>query len=153
MVVTLEQAKAFLRVDHSQDDTLIQDLIDQAHQEAQSYTGVYFGLASYTLEDFGSGTVYLTFPSPLVSINDVTSASPNIEWRDNLNGSVTISGVPADETFVISYDVGVNEGFEDAAGALLQRIKFAFDWGDDLPYDKPRFFDRILFRYRTVFYG
>jgi hypothetical protein len=150
-VVTLEQAKAFLRVDHTQDDQLITDLIAQASQEAESYTGLIFGDAVYTYEDYGGGRVFISWPAPVTSINTVQSEGTDLEYRDNLDGSLTIYDVPTDKTFVVNFNCGMVTVKADVQEAVLQRIKFGYDYGDDLPYDKARFFDHVLFRYRRIF--
>ena len=151
-VVDLAEAKAFLRVDFNNDDTLIQSLIDQATEEAQSYTGVIFGEAVYTYEDKGNQRVWLNWPSPVVSIDSVQVDGSDIEYTDNLDGSLTITGAGSAQLFTITYTVGMDPAPKDVASAILQRVKFGYDWGDDLPYDKLRFFDRILFRYRNTGY-
>jgi len=52
---------------------------------------------------------------------------------------------------VIVYTAGFAAMPKDLKHAIYQRVKFGFDFGDDMPYDKSRFFDRIVGRYRRNF--
>jgi hypothetical protein len=153
-VVSLEQAKAFLRVDHSADDTLITDLISHAQAEAETYTGLLFADATYSYEDYGGGQKWLTYPQPINEILTVQVEGSDVSYRDNLDGSINVGidgDVASDSVVVITYKCGIGTPTADVPAALLQRIKFSYDYGDDMPYDKARFFDRILFRYRNSF--
>lgn len=40
MLLSVEEAKQYLRIDHSDDDALIAKFVDIAHQFATAYTGV-----------------------------------------------------------------------------------------------------------------
>lgn len=90
MAVTLTEAKAHLRVDHSVDDTLITRLIEAATEQAQSYTGRQFRLADITLhlQKFPKGRQPIYLPRPTatdVSAFDYyNSAGTNTDYSGSL---------------------------------------------------------------------
>lgn len=70
--VTLTEAKAHLRVDHDDEDDLIEALIDAAHEVVERETGIVLASSSWrlTLPDWPINFVDLR-PGPLVSITSV----------------------------------------------------------------------------------
>lgn len=70
--VTLEEAKLHLRIDGTEEDSLISALITAARQKAEEYTRRAFIAQTWELAlDSASGKVYLPRP-PIQAINEVT---------------------------------------------------------------------------------
>ena len=68
---------------------------------------------------------------------------------DFINTVISLDETPA--RMVIIYTCGDTNPPADVKHALYQRVKFGYDYGDDLPYNTNRFFDRLAFRYRQNF--
>jgi uncharacterized phiE125 gp8 family phage protein len=83
--LTLEQAKAHLRVDATAEDTLLQSYIASARQYAERVTGRAFGERTFelTLSSFPVGTLYLPRP-PLVQVDEITYLPANGSTRQTL---------------------------------------------------------------------
>ncbi len=73
--LTLDEVKLFLRVNHSAEDALINDLIRESRERCERVTGRQLLLATYqlTLDDFPLGTGSLILPRPpLVEVLSIT---------------------------------------------------------------------------------
>lgn len=86
--VTLAEAKAHLRVDHTADDTLITALIVAATQEAEQYTGRSLALNTWTLmlDAFPTSEIRLLWPTvtavTAVSYVDTAGATQTLDAAD-----------------------------------------------------------------------
>ena len=83
-VLTLAEAKRYLRITHTSDDTLIQGLMDAAEDFAEQVCGIKLTEASHT-EHLDGGEISL-WPShgPVISITSVTdSETDTVEDGDN----------------------------------------------------------------------
>lgn len=95
--VTLAEAKAQLRVDHTDEDTLIAQYIKAARQHAERFTGL--SLAAQTVQLVYTGED-LTIPlplSPVASITSVTDGTDALEYTADLlaiPATVTLTTVP-----------------------------------------------------------
>lgn len=79
-MITLAEAKAHLRVQHSAEDTLITALIDSAYRHAESRTGRVFdsGQRTLVLDGFGSTAGAIELPwTPVESIDSVEYVDPD----------------------------------------------------------------------------
>jgi uncharacterized phiE125 gp8 family phage protein len=85
--VTLAQAKAHLRVTHTQDDAYILDLIVAARLRAEKHTGRRFctQTVDYFIDAFPSGAIELPCP-PVASIT-------SLKYIDENGAEQTLSGV------------------------------------------------------------
>lgn len=79
-MITLEDAKAHLRVQHAAEDALITALIDSAYRHAETRTGRIFDTATRTLvlDGFGSTTGAIELPwTPVQSVDSVEYVDPD----------------------------------------------------------------------------
>jgi hypothetical protein len=152
-IITLQEAKEFMRVVTDVNDAMIQVLIDAARAEAESITGARWGTYEFSLSGYGYWHK-LNTPVPLQEINEVSINGTPAEYKYYLGGLVEITTSLSSEDIVkINYSVGYTTAQEDIKHACLQRVKFAYDNGDDLPYPVGRFFDHLVNRYRVNWTG
>ena len=64
--VTLDEAKAFVRVDTSAHDALLTMLIEAAHEECFSRTHCVFGTASFTVKRWEQVYMLYSYPTTLL---------------------------------------------------------------------------------------
>jgi hypothetical protein len=154
--VNLTELKAFCRVDGSADDALLTMLFGAAVEEFNSYTGYRLGATTVTVDTEGAAQYALPL-GPVTAITSVTAyddegVSTVLALYDDytyINTTLALNETPA--RMVIVYTCGDTNPPADIKHALYQRVKFGFDYGDDLPYNTNRFFDRLAFRYRQNF--
>lgn len=154
--VNLTELKSFCRVDGSADDALLTMLFSAAVEEFNSYTGYRLGATTVTVDTLGQASYTLPL-GPVTAITSVTAyddegvstALTLYDDYDYINTVISLDKVPA--RMVIVYTCGDTNPPADVKHALYQRVKFGYDYGDDLPYNGTRFFDRIAFRYRQNF--
>lgn len=112
--VTLAQAKAHIRVDHSDDDSLIQNLIEAASDYVERATNVTMTWTRYrwTLETFPAGDIELprrplvlgstgAWPTTVGGSPSTTEdrTSPVVKFIQGYDTEVTNTWLPADEEF------------------------------------------------------
>ena len=154
--VNLTELKAFCRVDGSADDALLTMLFSAAVEEFNSYTGYRLGSTTVTVDTVGAASYTLPL-GPVTAITSVTAYDDEgvttvlalYDDYNYINTVLTLDETPA--RMVIVYTCGDTNPPADVKHALYQRVKFGFDYGDDLPYNTNRFFDRLAFRYRQNF--
>lgn len=151
--IDLSEIRAFCSVSGTDDDALLTMLYNAACQEVVSYAHYIAGSATITVDQEWVSSYELPY-WPIGAITSVTVYDKDgVSTVDTdytfINGilSPSESGV----RMVIVYSAGEATLPADMKHAIYQRIKFGYDYGDDLPYDKPRFFDRIVTRYRRNF--
>ena len=152
--IDLAEIKAFCRVDGSADDSLLTFLYEAACEEALSYAHVIAGTATITAD-----TVWVSsYELPYWPVGSITSVHVTVDGTrtedteyEVLDGVIFPSIGSEGDRMEIAYTAGFATMPKDIQHALYQRIKFGFDFGDDMPYTQPRFFDRIVFRYRRNF--
>jgi len=146
--INLTEVKAFCRVDTSADDSLLTFLYNAACEEALSYAQVVVGTATVTVvtnwADFYSLPFWPIGAITHVKVDDVADTEYTL-----LNGVLTpsIEGDKLEVVYAAGY--GANTP-KDIIHAIYQRVKYGYDYGDDLPQATPRFFDRVLFRYKNT---
>jgi uncharacterized phiE125 gp8 family phage protein len=154
--VNLTELKAFCRVDGSADDALLTMLFGAAVEEFNSYTGYRLGATTVTVDTTGEASYTLPL-GPVTAITSVTAYDDEGNATtlalytdyDFINTVITLDEVPP--RMRIIYTCGDTNPPADIKHALYQRVKFGYDYGDDLPYNTNRFFDRLAFRYRQNF--
>ena len=146
--VDLTEVKAFCRVDGSADDNLLTMLWKAACQEVTSYAHFIAGTATITVDQEWVSSYELPF-WPMGAVTSVTVYNDGVATVDTAYTLINGILVPSEtgDRLVIVYAAG-GVMPEDLRHAVYQRIKFGYDYGDDLPYGKLRFFDRIAGRYR-----
>lgn len=143
--ITLDEAKEYARVDTTTDDNIITTLLASAQQEALGYTHVIFGSGVISVLVQGYQEV---IPLPYLPLISVTSFK--LDGVESTEYSVVGTCIVVTATYEeceILYDAGRDQP-DDVKLALLQRVKFTYDYPDDMVYEKTRFFERIMFRYR-----
>lgn len=153
--IDLSLIKSFCRVDGTSDDTLLTFLYDAACEEALSYAHVVCGSATITADQYWEASYELPY-WPLGSVTSVHVYIDGVSTQDTaftlIDGVITPSIGQAGDRMIIIYTAGFGTMPKDLQHAIYQRIKFGYDFGDDMPYNVgPRFFDRIVFRYRRNF--
>ena len=153
--IDLNLIKSFCRVDGTSDDTLLTFLYDAACEEALSYAHVVCGSATITADQSWASSYELPY-WPLGSVTSVHVYVDGVSTQDTeftlIDGVITPSIGQDGERMKIVYTAGFSTMPKDLQHAIYQRIKFGYDFGDDMPYNVgPRFFDRIVFRYRRNF--
>lgn len=154
--VNLTELKSFCRVDGSADDALLTMLFSAAVEEFNSYTGYRLGATTVRVDTEGAASYALPL-GPVTAITSVTAYDEEgtstvlalYDDYDFINTVISLDEVPA--RMVIVYTCGDTNPPADVKHALYQRVKFGYDYGDDLPYNTNRFFDRLAFRYRQNF--
>jgi hypothetical protein len=153
--IDLAGLKSFCRVDGSDDDNLLTFLYEAACEEALSYAHVVVGSANITSDTVWGSSYELPY-WPLGSVTSVTVYVEGVATVDTeyeiLDGVISPSIGEEGDRMVIVYTAGYAAAPKDLIHAIYQRVKFGYDFGDDMPYNVgPRFFDRIVFRYRRNF--
>lgn len=148
--VALGEVKDFVRVDTDAHDVLLQTLIDSAQQECLNITHNMFGSATVTLKRWEQ--VYsIDLPyGPIVSITSVEldGVAAVVDTDYELKGNYLDIKTAYTDTIEVVYAIGETLP-ADVKHAIFQRVKYGYDYGDDLPSaSTPRFFDRIIGRYR-----
>ena len=144
-VITVDEAKKYCRVDTTSDDSLISDLINSAQEEGLGYTHVIFGTASITLKVYTYMSLIKVPYHPLVSVDSLL-LDGEVSTSFDVQGDTIIIEDEYEEAEIV-YTAG-RDMPADVKTAFLQRVKFTYDYSDDLVYDKNRFFERVMFRYR-----
>jgi len=126
--VTLEEVKLHLRVDGTEEDSLISALITAARQKAEEYTKRAFITQSWELAlDSASGKVYLPRP-PVQAINEVildgeivSTENYALVGQDVFYAKIPLNAVnPAG--LVIRYTSGYGNTATDVPQAIRQAI-------------------------------
>ena len=137
---TTAEAKAFLKVDTSADDTIIDNLVSAATESCQIYTNQYF--IKTVVEQYGDNwdSIYTLYKSPVIDMthikyyntdNTIEELSSSTYELDNVSKPARICLVGADQTLPTLYDklnavnVKYNVGYGTAASDVPEGIKQA----------------------------
>lgn len=147
--IDLDELKSFVRVDGDDHDALLGVLAESALQEAFNISHCCFGEATIQLERWERfGSIQLPY-YPLKTVTEVLlDGVAAVEGTDyTIEGRYINILTDYEESIKITYTVGTTLP-ADVKGAVYQRVKYQYDFGDDLPYPNARYFDNILARYR-----
>lgn len=101
-IITLTEAKNYLRVDYSEDDVLIQDLIDTARIRLEQYAGV--AMTTRTLKAVAFVNEFIELPyAPINNITKVEYLS-GTDWVEMNVGNYFVLG----DTYKKVYMTGIN---------------------------------------------
>ena len=148
--VSLVEAKAFVRVDTDAHDALLTMLIGAAHEECFGRTHCVFGEAEFTLTRWDQVySIQLPY-GPILDVEEVLldDVAAVLDTDYTFTDGYLNLLVPYTTKVECTYTVGMALT-DDVKHAILQRVKYGFDYGDDLPqHQLPRFFDRVVDRHR-----
>lgn len=147
--ITLSDVKAFVRVDTDAHDALLTDLTNAAMYECFNLTHCVFGTATAVLQRWEVlDRVDLPY-APVTAITEVMLDGTVVDASNyEIQSNILKIDAGYSETLKVTYTVGMAMP-ADVKHAILQRVKYGYDYGDDLPQNQqPRFFDRVLMRYR-----
>ena len=126
--VTTAEAKAFLKVDYTDSDDLIDDLISSAREFIESYCEV--SLVNHSVEVESSGKVEFQLPyypvdSSTIAVVDENSASVSFTRLGDEKPYIYFTGA-SNERYTISYDTTANTD-TSLKVAVLHLVKWLFD--------------------------
>ena len=125
-VFTTAEAKAFLKVDTTADDTIIDNLVAAATQSCQVYTNQYFIRTTVEQYSDGWGSIGTLYKSPVSSITSITyyDSDNALQTLDSTNYIVDSVSKPAR----IGLDVGgVLPNLADRINAVI--VKYTAGYG------------------------
>jgi hypothetical protein len=150
--VTLAAAKAWCRIDGTDEDALVGALIAAARLNVESTTSRALVTQSWRLTvECPPG---LVVPLPVVPVIEVTAATVDgndidvIVQGDSVLLPETVSG-----TLVVDYTTGYGGASEvpaDLTTAVLTLVAFWFEYRDSVAAATPAGFDRLIAGYRRV---
>jgi Phage gp6-like head-tail connector protein len=102
--ITLAEAKNYLRVDYSEDDTLIEALITSARVRLEQYAGVAMTQRNLQVVAFMSEFIEL----PYVPIGNLLSVEywNNTEWLELEEGDYNVIGTNTMKVYAVAYGEG-----------------------------------------------
>lgn len=149
--IDLTELKSFCRIDGTAHDGLLATLVAAAFDELVNITHWVFGTGTVIVQTWQpAGQIDLPI-CPAVAITEVLVDDDIVDtanWQLRGQQLVKVDGELVQEKIKVTYTVGEPLP-ADLRTAIYQRVKYQYDYGDDLPQQMPRFFDRIAFRYRN----
>lgn len=170
MPVSLDDAKAFLRVEHAKEDALITSLIQSAVVYGELYTSRDF--STKTWDGFFNGLCsgddifpYIELHrAPLQSIESVENSingsyvaySDFIEKKDSGYSRILFNGsIPSnDDTVAYNYKVSFTSGYstlpDGLKTAILEHVSFLYENRGDVPSDMIKQIKSLYHQYRII---
>jgi hypothetical protein len=126
--ISLEEAKAQLRVDHDDEDSLIQIYIDAARQHAERFTGLSFAAQTIQYSYTEKETNFSLPLSPVAEIVSVTDGVDDVEYTsDIISSPATISIDTSIDRVVVTYKTDESAFEQDINLAMLLLINHMYD--------------------------
>ena len=147
--VSLTEIKKHLRIDHSDEDTLLSSYITAAREQAEHLTGRAFGERQLKLTTLqGCMQIVLPYP-PLVSVDSVNVGGETASYTlDDVEPAVVILDEdPGDEPVTITYTTGspVPERAKHAIKVLVAHWEqFRTPFINGKVQEVPHTFERLL---------
>jgi len=149
--IELSEVKSFVRVDTDAHDTLLSTLVEAAQDECFNRTHFVFGSAEFTVKRW-EVLSQLALPfAPVLSVTEVLldGEAAVLDTDYEVKGDLVCILTGYSDTIELTFTCGTTLP-ADVKHAIFQRVKYGYDFGDDLPQNlqAPRFFDRVTDRYR-----
>ena len=134
-IVTLQQAKDYLRVDYSEDDTLIQSLIDAARIRLEQYAGV--AMTPRTLKVVAYVDEFIELPYAPINTISLVEYWDNTNWVSVQLGNYNVLGdtykkvyftSPFMSEFRFTYTCGYATTPDSMKTALLKMVADLYDY-------------------------
>lgn len=110
-IVTLQEAKGFLKVDSSDDDSLIELLIETASKKTADYCNSQWVKRKITETHIGDGKskLYL-YKQPVVSVDSVAiDGEECTDYTERLSGGYLFGNWAKDAEIIVSYTAGYGD--------------------------------------------
>jgi uncharacterized phiE125 gp8 family phage protein len=119
-IVTLAEAKNFLRIDDSDDDDSLELMLESATEKTEDYCSSYWVKRSVTETHIGDGkTILCLYRMPVESIESVTVDDVELEVTDYVEllaiGRLTGRTWTKDSIIEISYTAGYADSYGEVA--------------------------------------
>lgn len=152
--ITLAEAKAFLRVDHDDEDALIQTLIASARERLETHLNIAMISRPMQFSTATNGTVILP-RWPVTSVQTVRfDYEETVEAVVNLRcrpATVTYRAVDlAEITFTAGYGLAPQDVPAPLRQAMLLLVSQGFEQRDGAPSSLPLMVDALTMPYRGV---
>ena len=170
--ISLNEAKSFLRVDNTLEDSVITSMIEAAVEWGEGYTNLDFrpknweGFFSYLCESRQEPFPYIRLakspvsgtPTAEISIGGVYTANTDIIYKQYNSKSVVLftGAAPTDSTVAYTHKITFSSGY--AAGSLpagirnavLEHISFLYENRGDAPSEPTSQIKQLYSRFRNV---
>jgi uncharacterized phiE125 gp8 family phage protein len=152
--ITLAEAKAFLRVDHDDEDTLLQTLILAAREQLEAHLNIAMITRPMRLAVTCGGALKLP-RWPIVSLDEVTADGVSTrDYTANLRARPAFVSIPANGPIEIAFTAGYGPSPDDVPAplrqAMLLLIAQGFEHRDDDAARLPLMVDALTMPYRVV---
>lgn len=152
--VTLAEAKAFLRVDHDDEDALIHMLIRAGREQLEAHLNIAMITRPMRWAVTSGGTIKLP-RWPVVSLDAVTADGAGTDdYVVNLRARPVLLTVAADGPVEITFTAGYGTTSDDVPAplrqAMLLLIAYGFEHRDTAPGRLPLMVDALTMPYRVV---
>ena len=152
--VSLSETKTFLRVDHDEDDALINTLIASARASLEAHLNV--AMIARPMQVSTEAASEIRLPRwPVIQIDTVLSdGEPATGFTPNLRRRPSTLCVRATDFVEVAFTAGFGSTREDIPAplrqAMLLLVARAYEYRDDTPSSMPLMVDALTMPYRVV---